>query len=95
MARREYPVLINALSLDRDGSLWLGTESGLTHFTPNQGPPRVRLTRVLTDRSHTDPAAVPSVLAGTPVTFEYAAIDFETLPGPSVPTRPRAPSWPT
>jgi signal transduction histidine kinase/ligand-binding sensor domain-containing protein/FixJ family two-component response regulator len=71
---------VNALAQDSDGSLWIGTDDGLTHYRAHTNLPTVRLVGVTTDR-RLDPTQ-PISLAGKPrrLLFEVEGVNFRTNP---------------
>ena len=63
-----------------DGSLWFGTEGGITRYRRSDVSPTIRIVAVTTDRRYTNLNEVGPVVAGTHITFEYKSIDFKTHP---------------
>ncbi len=71
---------INAVGIADGGTLWLGTELGLSRYRANHNSPRIRLLDVHVDTMKVDAAQMPQITAGSRIDFRVASIDFETLP---------------
>ncbi len=71
---------VNALAQGEDGSLWIGTDDGLTHYRPHTNPPSVRIAAVTTDRPLD--LTQPIRLAGSPrrLLFEFDGASFRSHP---------------
>ncbi len=71
---------VYALAQDPDGSLWIGTDDGLTHYRAHTNLPSVRLTRVTADRELDATRSI--LLAGKPrrLLFEFEGASFRTHP---------------
>ena len=69
---------VRALAQDPDGSLWIGTDDGLTHHRVHTNLPSVRVTGVTTDRRLD--ASQPVRLVGKPrrLLFEFEGASFRT-----------------
>jgi signal transduction histidine kinase/streptogramin lyase/ActR/RegA family two-component response regulator len=70
-----------ALFIDWDGSLWIGTSRGLSHFTPSRSyenavPDRVALTEARLGSERIDPGNVSGMAYGKPLQFGFANLSF-------------------
>ncbi|MBI2946374.1 MAG: hypothetical protein HYY23_01935, partial [Verrucomicrobia bacterium] len=71
-----------AIAPDTDDSLLLGfADGGLTRYRPSKSPPSVRLLEMqLNNQVVTNFAALPKIMTGNRVTWEYREIDLKTHP---------------
>ncbi len=72
--------MVISVDPDTDGSLWIGTDKGVTRYRRNDTPPRVQIVSVTADKTYHDLSIIPPFNPGTRVTVSYNAIDLKTLP---------------
>lgn len=72
---------VHALVADTDGSLWVGTEGGLTRYRLRADPPHIHFRSVQADRLYTDLDSLPPIHTGTRVTLSYDMTDLATRNG--------------
>ena len=71
---------VGSIIKDEDGSLWFGTNNGITHYRRTKSRPKAYIVSVTTDQTYDDLLAIPEFTVGTRITIEYSAIDFKTIP---------------
>jgi len=71
---------VRSIGGDEEGSLYFGTDRGVTRHRRTVSTPSVRIVSVQTRHGEAGPGHVPPVTAGYPVTIRYQAVDFKTHP---------------
>jgi signal transduction histidine kinase/ligand-binding sensor domain-containing protein len=64
-----------------DGTYWIATEDGVTHYTPRAGQPTLRLTNVIVQRELGPVDSVAISTAQERITFEFQGGSLRTRPG--------------
>ena len=69
---------VRSITQDPDGSLWFATSSGVVRYVPTEIPPKVRLLRVMGDRTYETDEAVEIPASSGQVIFEFKGIGLRT-----------------
>lgn len=72
--------IVKTIEGDPDGSLWFGTDRGMTRHRRSSASPKVRIASVTADQAYRDLDAIPAFTLGTRITIEYSSIDMKTMP---------------
>lgn len=66
--------VVHAIRQDQRGRLWFATEGGLVQYVPRRVPPKVRLSRVVADKTYETPAEIQFPLTTNRITFCFRGV---------------------
>ncbi|MFQ6042003.1 MAG: ATP-binding protein, partial [Candidatus Poribacteria bacterium] len=71
---------VYSLQEDKDGNIWIGTEAGLTRYTPNPTAALIHIEAIVADKVYPEPTEISLPAGLKNLRISYRGISFRTRP---------------